>query len=324
MAPRTGPNSLGIGVSGAIGSFGLSSFLSIGLLLEPALEAHEIALNSVTFASPPVNEVYLSVQFSTPVADEAVALADFWPLVREEFPQLQRQPPLPRLEERFDAVPTPQVLQFPVPFPLGGGPQRYWFISADSTRLIQLQPDRLWFNWRRTRETDVYPRYQTLRHEFAGLFSTFLSVLPEDRRAGAAIDMCELGYINHIDARGELNPNSHLPLHRILEFIGEPPTEALSPVEDVQVQLRSVLRGHDRSPLGRMYLNASPAFRAADRMPIYLLELTVRIKPTGATTEDALAALDQGHELVVAAFRDVTTEEFHRVWGLEDADGDGS
>lgn len=295
-----------------------ASVETLGFRCELPVEATAEIPTFVSFASPPVNEVYLSVQFASAVADEAVTLADFWPKLRTAFPGLERQPALPRLDERFDA---PSASPFPtIPFPFSGAqpPLRYWFTSTDATRLIQVQPDRFWFNWRRVRETDEYPRYHALRPEFQSASSALLESLPEDRRAGAAIDMCEVGYINHVDARGEINPNSHLPLHRIFSFIGEPPAEALVPVEDMQFQLRSVIRGGDGTPLGRTYLNVVPAFRAADRMPIYVIELTVRGKPSGTTLSDALSFLDRGRALIVKTFRDTTSDEFHDKWGIEE------
>jgi len=152
----------------------------------------------VSFASPPVNEVYLGVQFPGPVADEATTLADFWPRVREDYPTLERQAPIAPAVEDFSVPPAPPTVPFQVEVSHQPFPQRYWFVSLDGNELIQVQPDRFMLNWRQVQESDEYPRYQTLRPEFERRYETFLEALPEESRTAAVPEWCEVTYINHI------------------------------------------------------------------------------------------------------------------------------
>lgn len=263
-----------------------------------------------------MGEVYFSVQFSEAVSDEAFALADFWPQIREEFPGLERHPPVAPIDERFE-VPLQGSPQIGFEFSTGPPPQRYWFISEDGARLVQVQPDRFFFNWRRTSESDEYPRFRNLLPNFEATYLQFTNLAAEARGSSPEPTWCEVGYINHIEARGDEDPQRHLPLHRILRLVTAPEAAALDPIEDMQVQLRSIMRNADEAPVGRMYLSAVPAYRAADQAPIYVMELTVRARPTGATLDDVLALAGRAREMIVTAFRDATTTEMHARWGLE-------
>ncbi|MDA0159570.1 TIGR04255 family protein [Solirubrobacter ginsenosidimutans] len=270
----------------------------------------------VTFERPPLNEVYLSVQFATDVSDEAVALAEFWPLIRADFPTLERHPALPPVEETFDV--PPKVGPPNLPFRIGTGamPQRYWFVSADSTRLVQVQPDRFLFNWRRVRPDDEYPRFRALVPEFERLFEAFVQVLSADQRKAATAAWAEVGYINHVDAPDELRPGGHISLDRIFTFVSKIDATAFDPVEDMQLQVRSTIRDDGDAPLGRIYLSATPAYRNADQMPIYVVELIARGRPGGSEPKDLANFFARGREMVVDAFCSVTTTEMHDAWGL--------
>ena len=279
------------------------------------LEAASAQLRDlVTFGRPPVNEVYLSVQFTDDVLDETWALTEFWPRIRDDFPQIERQSAIVRIEERFEVPPVPSMPSFPFQVGTGAPPQRYWFVSQNSTRLVQVQSDRFLFNWRRVRPDDAYPRFRTLLPDFERVFALFLDAMPASRRSAVTADLCEVGYINHIGASAEEDPRHHLPLYRIVQFVTEPDTDALRPIEDMQFQVRSLIRGEDNVPTGRIYVSAVPGYRTADQMPIYVLELTVRGRPAGSELGDLLEFYTQGRERVVTTFDSITTNEMHEAW----------
>jgi hypothetical protein len=49
---------------------------------------------------------------------------------------------------------------------------------------------------------------------------------------------------------------------------------------------------------------------------MYALTLVARGQ-AGRSVKGALAFVDEGRELIVTTFRDITTESMHRRWGLE-------
>lgn len=277
--------------------------------MEGSRQPHEDA--PVTFRDPPVTEVALSIQFDGPVTAPARTLGEFWSLIREEFPGLQEQPALPPQREEFGVVPGPQVeflMQPPAP--------RYWFISEDETRLIQIQPDRLIYNWRQTQDGQTYPRYAQLRPDFERFLHLLLDLLPPEERETARPDWAEVTYVNHI-LPGE-NEETRPPLHEILQVVEPPPSSPAGvDLEDVQLVQRYVLTKEGApSPLGRLHLTAIPAIRNTDQKPIYALTLVARGQ-AGGSVEGALAFLDEGRELIVTTFRDITTSSMHERWGLE-------
>ena len=249
-------------------------------------------------------EVALGIQFEAP-GWSGMSISEFWSRVRAEYPTREEHPPLGPLVEEFGAAAPPRVelkllAQAPMP--------RYWFIDATGHFLIQVQQDRLVLNWRKVDDTDEYPRYGELRDRLAHVLAEFEAV--EDVEAFRP-NWCEVAYINHVPV------DDHGTLHDILVSVSAPPPSPLRPVlEDVQFLQRFPLARQDLG-LGRLNVQAMPAFRSETNEPIYLLTLTVRGNLTTPTSESALEFLDYGRELIVRSFADLTTPEMHRRWKVE-------
>jgi uncharacterized protein (TIGR04255 family) len=272
--------------------------------------AHDVGARAVDFTDPPLNEVVFSVQFNGPVIDEVGILSDFWPTIRAEFPAHEKQPPLPPASEVFDGPPPPPQIQFLQT----GFPQRYWFLSTDGTMIVQVQQDRLMFNWRKVTGDEEYPHYDVLAPQFEQLLQTFFDCNSVNVDT-TGVGWTELQYINPIEAV-EGGP-THGQLARILTFLEEdPPRTTLPDVEDTQLQERFRIMDREGNSQGRLYITAVPAFRATDQAPIYVLTLLGRGKPgPGELREGIIDFLDKAHDLIVHGFREVTTERMHRLWG---------
>jgi uncharacterized protein (TIGR04255 family) len=97
---------------------------------------------------PPIVEVICGIHFDVLPIDPVVAGA-FWVGCQAEFPGRQILPAL-------QAAPDPMGMVTA----LGGVmPLRTWLVSADESRLIQLQHDRFYLNWRRRPGAGEYPRF---------------------------------------------------------------------------------------------------------------------------------------------------------------------
>jgi uncharacterized protein (TIGR04255 family) len=265
----------------------------------------------VDFEDPPLNEVVFSVQFDGEVIDEVGVLAEFWQKISAEFPKHEKQPPLPPASESFDVPPPAPELQLRLM--QGVPPQRYWFLSEDGTLIVQVQADRLMFNWRQVTGDEEYPHYDVLAPRFAELLETFLGCEAVEADA-ASVDWVELQYINPVETQGE--EQTHGQLARILNFlVADPPRAVLPPVEDTQLQQRFRIRDDDGQPRGRLYLTAVPAFRTADAAPVYVITLLARGRPhPGDLREGVRGFLDRAHDLIVRGFVEVTTPEMHTLW----------
>jgi uncharacterized protein (TIGR04255 family) len=269
----------------------------------------------VSFDAPPVAEVVLGLQFSNPVVSEVETLADFWPSIREEFPEVEKRPTLPRINERFG----PEAALGNFEISLGPDPSRYWFTSVDKHWVVQVQPDRLVLNWRKAEEHDAYPRYRSVRARFLRLYKAFVDSIGEERIVSNPPDWCATTYVNNILANSPRNPNGRMPLNRILRLVASPKTNVLPTLEETSFQQKYLLDplAAGGEPRGRLYVSASPALRTADQLPGYSLELRVLSRPEAQSRAAVMRCFDESRDLIVRSFKDITTSAMHEAWGLQ-------
>jgi uncharacterized protein (TIGR04255 family) len=270
--------------------------------------------NAVDFDDPPVSEVAFAVLFDGPVVDEVGILSEFWPAIKADYPRHERHPPLLPVSENFDvAPPTLQIRLQGINALL---PQRYWFLSDDGTLLVQVQPDRFVFNWRQVSGDEEYPRYETLLPKFLALLTTFLGTNAV-QAAGPTVAWVELQYTNPVSVNGT-SGSTHGQLARILNFlVPDPEREVLPEVEDTQLQQRFRISGDDGQPRGRLYLTAAPAIRPEKQLA-YIVTLLARGRPgQGDPIDGVRDFLGIAHDLIVRGFKDVTTPEMHKLWGIK-------
>lgn len=271
---------------------------------------------AVDFGTPPVAEVALTVQFARPIADIAV-LAAFVTRLAPEFPIQTLQPALSRMQEVFD---RPQAIpSFEMRFDQMSALPRTW-LSGEGPYLVQIQPDRLVFNWRREAQPQgmEYPGYQTIRGEFMRHFAALLEIASATRHAEPpGVDLCEAFYVNPIIVPEHQSRSVHPDLSEVLRLVSSAPQETfLGAPEDETLQTRWRIPGRlelDR-PAGRLYLSASPAIEPQTNLPIYLVNLTGHVLPSEETQEAALDALDLAHDWVVRGFEAITTDAMHTAW----------
>jgi uncharacterized protein (TIGR04255 family) len=268
----------------------------------------------VDFDAPPVSEVVLSVQFVAPVVDISV-LALFTTAVREQAPEITHQPVLPRMEETFD---RPMLMPpFQIVEQIAGLP-RTWFSGPDGY-LIQLQRDRLTLNWRRQGADQDYPGYIEIRRRFDGHVDQLCSAVAATagREQLPPIDMCEVAYINPVEVPGPPREFMHPDLAAVINRIRTAPRRAyLGEPEDAQYQARWRImhsRGSVQTPIGRLYLAATPHVAGDARSPLYLINLTAHVRPQ---EEPGFDALNLAHEYVVLGFKDLTTAKMQAYWRI--------
>jgi hypothetical protein len=123
------------------------------------------------YASPPVNEVVVGIQFQR-LAVTGVHIGSYWGSISDRFPKVSELPPLePRVENFAD--PAPPV--FPISFALARAESRYWFTTPDEVELLQIQPDRLVFNWRAMPGGPPYPHFEAVQANFWNHFNQWRS-----------------------------------------------------------------------------------------------------------------------------------------------------
>ncbi len=96
---------------------------------------------AIKFENPPLTELVLGIQFPTNLLTSN-DIFNFYKILEEEFPVIQEHPLLPAFVEDGDESTLITFQQ------LSG--TRKFFISESGEHLIQLQPNRIIFNWRKS------------------------------------------------------------------------------------------------------------------------------------------------------------------------------
>jgi uncharacterized protein (TIGR04255 family) len=270
------------------------------------------------YERPPVSEVVLSIQFASNSQFRIVHAGVFWNLIRDQFPNVSEQVPLQSVFETFGGPTIPnEPIKFQtfssLPFP------RFWFESADKSYLIQLQQDRLLFNWRAISRDSVYPRYEALRAHFMTEVQRLAEFFEGQGFGRLSPNQCEVTYINSITVGDEV-AEPYAQLDKITPLWSDKARKIGGlDVERTVLQAVFVLNLNER-PYGRLYVTFTPALRTDDGVarPVIQLEMTARGRPEGETLDAAFRLLDQERYAIVRTFSDITKEEMHKMWGRTD------
>jgi uncharacterized protein (TIGR04255 family) len=270
------------------------------------------------FDRPPVAEVYLSIQFGSLTNFRNGHVGLLWNKFRDKYPKILEQMPLQPVFESFGmpTEPTPPSFQIQVESLLAPPMSRYWFLNDKEDELIQIQQDRILHNWRKTREDQVYPRFEAVREKFKSEFDIFIAFSREENLGELKPNQCEVSYTNVIELRDGVNPHHHLEQISCL-WAGAYSETIPFELENVAAQARFIIRDADK-PSARVYVNLAPAYRVTDKLPIVRAEFLARGKPRDESIEAAFQLLDQEREAIVRTFAAVTTPAMHKAWGRND------
>ena len=259
------------------------------------------------FDSPPLDEVAIGVQFMPLRNFSAAHLGMYWSRIRERYPSIEDNPPLFHRVENLDPKPTrvssPQLIA-EMTFPL-----RCWYISPDSTELLQVQNDQFFRNWRRVTGNEPYPRFPALLTRFLAEWNDFQSFVRSEQLGEVRIDQCELTYINHA-AKGE-GWERFSEIGNVLSSLG-PPSESGLLSDPELVNWSSTYKLPDN--LGRLRATMTPVFRGRDFKMVLSLNLTARGAPLNSSDDALIAWFDLAHTWVVTGFAELTTSAMHEIW----------
>ena len=255
------------------------------------------------FLASPLIEVVLGVQFDPPKGYQQIHAGEVWQLFRAKYSNVQELPPLPPAFETFGRPSLASQLKFVT----GATHDRFWFVRPDGDQLIQFQQDRLLHNWRKVEGTaNQYPRFPSMISAFREEIEALRQYLTKFTSEGLVINQCEVSYINHIAvAEGK----------RLIASDWLRCGTFCSPdSEDFSIMFREITYSEDRKPQGRLTCEALTGIINEGQRMIQLT-LTNRGAPRSSDIASALEFLEQGHELIVNRFAEVTTKEAHKVWG---------
>lgn len=252
------------------------------------------------FLDPPLDEVVIGVQFTTPPNYNSILAGQVWEIYREEFPTVVEQPRLQPQFEMFGGNPQ-QGFQFEI-----GGPPlriRYWFVSKDDSHLIQFQDDRLLLNWRR-RGSAPYPRFESIFESFKGYLGRLKQFYASSFGHKLTINQAEITYINMIPVSDYSQASYWLRIWNAKNL----------PIEGLNALFGEVIYDEQKKPIARLAYELNSVVTPDGRQKAIRLGLSVRGTPAGDDVASALRLIERGRENIVKRFCDITSEEAHEVW----------
>ncbi len=269
------------------------------------------------FENPPVVEVVLSLQFSELRKYQILHAGLLWGRYRDSgFKEFSEHAPL---EPRFETFGPEEEIRQPGLKIVSGDemrPLRIWFIKEGGGELIQLQADRFVHNWRKTGESQNYPRYERIKERFFEEIKELQAFFDEEGIGQIQPNQCEVTYVNLISFDDDVwtNPEAALKVLSEVRLNPDDSNALLPALEDARFSARFVLVADDQNePIGRLIVSAQPAI-STDGSRMLRLELTARGAPFRPDLDGASQFFDFGREAVVRGFTALTTAQMHKIW----------
>jgi uncharacterized protein (TIGR04255 family) len=179
--------------------------------------------------------------------------------------------------------------------------------NSRENAMIQLQNGRLHYNWI-GRPREEYPRYTGVRPEFDRVHAELCAFLTEESLESLRANQWEVTYVNHIP-RGSVwnDPGDWAKLFSGLLGRSAPHEARLE-------SLSGAWHFEIPDKVGRLHIDLKHA-RLADGPEVLRLTLTARGPVDDRTSLSD--GLDRGRKAIVCTFRDITSRDAQRYWGLE-------
>ncbi|MDI2593104.1 TIGR04255 family protein [Pseudomonas sp. 681] len=252
-----------------------------------------------SFKKPPINEVVFGCQFEQLREIKVTHFGELWSRLKNDFPKVEHALPI----INFEGV-VPEDRQTGLPF------IRTWFINNTDSRLIQFQPDRFYYNWRKKEGELAYPRYAEVFSCFERHFKTFVGFVSENNLGPLSPTFWELTYTNYIlldeiqISLSELFKDLHWTRDQN-RFLPDP----INPVWAASFNMPD--------EAGTLVVKFSSGKIQGHETKVQILELAAR----GPVRERSEAAMEQwfglAREWIVRGFTDLTSKKAHDFWERE-------
>jgi uncharacterized protein (TIGR04255 family) len=264
--------------------------------------------------TPPIDEVAISIQFNDIPGFKVVHYGE----LAERFQKIgltqhEDKSAIAASFEVFGKRVVPAQFRFQavnVPFP------RVWYMSEDKHRLVQVQPDRFIYNWRKVEGEGKYPQFSDVLPAFWGRCQEFQTFLTDKGLSPLSPNQCELSYFNNIPIQdGE---TYHQAFARVFRFWEALSIASLSSGGSLQqdagnFNLTYIVRSNDSTPLARIHSSVQAAERG--NRPVIRFSLVFRGPWTKDVGQELMDFFGFGREAIVRLFDAMITEQMHAQWG---------
>lgn len=256
------------------------------------------------YETPPVIETSIGLQFEGLSGYQSLDAASFHARIRDKFPRVEEHPPMDPAFETFGprssllGTPQLQLIQAAIQ-------PRYFFLNEDGSELVQLQRDRLFYNWRK--RGAEYPRYAHVRATLLQLLESFSSWASDESLGTPIPTQVEAVYVNAIplvDSEG-----SGCGLSFIFPWL----KGLRGMTEDGLFQFRRRLLDEAGEPVARLNFSLRYGTDEGSARSAQLM-LHVRGHPAGPSFENCVSMIDAQREVIVRTFTEITSPSAHALW----------
>lgn len=264
-------------------------------------------LDLPSYRRPPVIEVVCGLQFDAIEGFTSAHFGKFWSSVSNEYPHVQDREPLAEVFENLKGRPQAEIVPLILP-PL----RRVFYIDTSGNYLLQIQPSRFLANWRKVRNEDEYPRFNTAYKRFLRGWEQFSKFLRDENLSIPRVNQYELTYINHIFEATTPFPEGIQEHLRFYSWRNAQSLKFLPAPRLAQMVFQFALPDSK----GTLHLVINHGTRVPDNKSVMMMEFTVR-GPARANSSDRDDWFAVAHEWIVKGFTDLTTAEAHKRWERE-------
>jgi len=247
--------------------------------------------NKAILTNPPLVELVIGIQFNNPIINNELINKIYNSLFISDFPKIEEKQPIPSAIEEFNKPTITRILN--------GFHSRKLFISCDNNKLIQIQPDKILFNWRKVSNEDLYPRFNNVFQEFF----THLNKIEKLIKCKDEINQYEITYIDHFQ----------LDLFNIVSYN----LSKIFNVFTLKEELSSILIIYSipQSLInGNLNMSFQSAIRSIDNKKIIAVESSCR----GYKKEDTINEwFKNSHDILYDYFFSILTEESKKILGYK-------
>ena len=246
------------------------------------------------------------MQFEGLAPFKALQAASFRELVRKSYPNLDEFPPLEPVFETFG--PRSSKLETPeIQLLTGPVRPRLFFVSEDDSELIQLQHDRLFYNWRRRPGAEAYPRYGYVRDRLAEAFDALSRWAAAEGLGRPKAVQAEAVYVNSIPLKDPTGEACGLSFYfRWLQGL-------MGMTEDGAFRFRRRLENEAGEPVARLHFNLQYG-TDEESSRVATMNLHVRGQPSSSSFDDCLEMIDAERAIIVRTFTEITSDNAHKIW----------
>ena len=242
------------------------------------------------FTTPPLMEVVVGVTFKAISDFKLPHFGMFWETVRDHYPNFELAPIAGDFEEILE-----EATGAPLP--------RFLMVSKEDDQVLQLQRNRLVFNWRK-RGGD-YPNFEAVYKSFAEHYKNLGEFLKSHDISLPGIGQCELAYVNHIP-KGE---GWEIPADAaaIFPIVGWNNHDAKIVTNPSAINWQNMFDMPDN--LGSLLLKVQTAVRRVDGQPILAFELVARGGEEAVAPIGMDAWFKAAHYSIGVAFSEFTDDK---------------